>query len=42
MFGRAIAALQATHSRLVYKMLEDAMLRSTRVRIARRLEHLAI
>jgi CRP-like cAMP-binding protein len=40
-FARAIAVLQATHSRLVYKMLEDAMLRSTRVRIARRLEHLA-
>ena len=27
-FARAIAALQATHSRLVYKMLEDTMLRS--------------
>lgn len=40
-FARAIAALQATHSRLVYKMLEDTMLRSTRVRIARRLEQLA-
>ncbi|OYU07312.1 MAG: Crp/Fnr family transcriptional regulator [Pseudomonas sp. PGPPP1] len=40
-FARAIAALQAMHSRLVQKMLEDSMLRSTRMRIARRLEHLA-
>lgn len=40
-FARAIAALQAMHSRLVHKMLEDTLLRSTRVRIARRLEHLA-
>jgi len=40
-FARAVALLQAIHTRLVYTMLEDAMLRSTRARIARRLEHLA-
>lgn len=40
-FARAVALLQAIHTRLVYTMLEDVMLRSTRVRIARRLEHLA-
>ncbi|MGV8921453.1 MAG: Crp/Fnr family transcriptional regulator [Pseudomonas sp.] len=40
-FARAIASLQALHLRLVYQMLEDSMLRTTRARIARRLEHLA-
>lgn len=40
-FARAVALLQAIHTRLVYTMLEDAMLRSTRARVARRLEHLA-
>jgi CRP/FNR family cyclic AMP-dependent transcriptional regulator len=40
-FARAIAVLQAMHSRLVLRMLEDSMLRSTRVRIARRLAQLA-
>ncbi|WP_397453361.1 Crp/Fnr family transcriptional regulator [Pseudomonas sp. NA-150] len=40
-FARAIATLQAVHLRLVYTMLEDSMLRTTRARIARRLEHLA-
>jgi CRP-like cAMP-binding protein len=40
-FSRSIGALQAMHSRLAHKMLEDTMLRSTRARIARRLAHLA-
>jgi CRP-like cAMP-binding protein len=40
-FARAIATLQAMHSRLAHQMLEDMLLRSLRVRIAHRLEHLA-
>ena len=40
-FARAVCVLQAQHTRLVYRLLEDAMLRSTRARIASRLEQLA-
>ncbi len=40
-FAHAIAVLQAAHTRLAFKLLEDAMLRSTRARIVRRLEQLA-
>lgn len=40
-FARAIGVLQAQHTRLVYRLLEDAMLRSTRARIVSRLEQLA-
>jgi CRP/FNR family cyclic AMP-dependent transcriptional regulator len=40
-FSRSIGVLQAMHSRLAHKMLEDTMLRSTRARIVRRLAHLA-
>ncbi|MEQ5838930.1 Crp/Fnr family transcriptional regulator [Paraburkholderia acidicola] len=40
-FCRAIALLQARHIRAVYSFLEDATLRSTRARVARRLEWLA-
>lgn len=40
-FARAVCVLQAQHTRLVYRLLEDAMLRSTRARIVSRLEQLA-
>lgn len=40
-FARAICVLQAQHTRLVYRLLEDSMLRSTRARIVSRLEQLA-
>ncbi len=40
-FARAIAELLCQHMSLLYKMLEDATLHSTRTRIARRLMRLA-
>jgi CRP-like cAMP-binding protein len=40
-FARALALLQSAHLRGVYAMLEDATLRSTRARVARRLRRLA-
>jgi CRP-like cAMP-binding protein len=40
-FAEAIARLQARHTRLMYAMIEDATLRSTRSRIVRRLQRLA-
>jgi len=40
-FAEAIARLQARHTRVMYAMLEDATLRSTRARIVRRLQRLA-
>ena len=40
-FSRAIATLQARHTRVIYAMLEDATLYSTRARIARRILRLA-
>lgn len=40
-FARAISKLQARRMRVVYAMLEDATLYSTRARIARRLQRLA-
>ncbi|WP_341318072.1 Crp/Fnr family transcriptional regulator [Paraburkholderia sp. IMGN_8] len=40
-FARALARLQSMHLRAVYAMLEDATLRSTRARVARRLRRLA-
>jgi CRP/FNR family transcriptional regulator, cyclic AMP receptor protein len=40
-FARSIAELLAQHTGLLYQMLEEATLYSTRARIARRLMHLA-
>ena len=40
-FARALAQLQSARMRAVYAMIEDATLRSTRARIARRLHRLA-
>ncbi|RDK07525.1 Crp/Fnr family transcriptional regulator [Cupriavidus lacunae] len=40
-FARAIAVLLCQHTSLLYQMLEDATLHSTRTRIARRLMRLA-
>lgn len=40
-FSRSIGALQAMHSRLAHKMLEDTMLRSTRARISQSDGHVA-
>jgi len=41
-FARAIASLEAMHTSLVFRMLEDATLYSTRARIARRLMRLSL
>jgi CRP-like cAMP-binding protein len=41
-FARAIASLEAMHTSLVFRMLEDATLHSTRARIARRLMGLSL
>ncbi|KPH01509.1 hypothetical protein AEQ67_04395 [Pseudomonas sp. RIT-PI-q] len=40
-FARSIALLQATRMRSLYELIEDAMLRSTRARVARQLQRLA-
>ncbi|WP_398499286.1 Crp/Fnr family transcriptional regulator [Variovorax sp.] len=40
-FSRSLAALQCAHTRGLFELMEDAHLRTTRARIARRIEYLA-